>query len=121
MTDGELVRQALTGHVQAYEELVRRWAGRITALCHARVGCAAAADDLAQETLLRGYRSLDTLTDTDKFGPWLCQIANRTCLNWFKAQKRSPVAFSTLGPDQDPEELLYRHRHPDGEAADREV
>jgi RNA polymerase sigma-70 factor (ECF subfamily) len=120
MSDGELVRQALTGQVQAYEELVRRWAGRITALCHARVGCAAVADDLAQETLLRGYRALATLSDPEKFGAWLCQIAHRTCLNWFKAQKRSPIAFSTLGPDQDPEEMLYRHTHRDGDMAGRD-
>jgi RNA polymerase sigma-70 factor (ECF subfamily) len=120
LTDGELVRQALTGQVQAYEELVRRWAGRITALCHARVGCAAAADDLAQETLLRGYRSLATLTEPDRFGAWLCQIAYRTCLNWFKVQKRAHVTFSTLGPHQDPEDILYRQTHRDGEAVDRD-
>src|SRR5262249_38110261 len=63
---------------------------------------------------------LATLTDPDKFGTWLCQIAHRTCLNWFKSQKRAHVAFSTLGPDQDPEELLYRHAHRDGEAGDRD-
>jgi RNA polymerase sigma-70 factor (ECF subfamily) len=120
MSDAELVRQALAGRVQAYEELVRRWAGRITALCHARTGCAAAADDLAQETLLRGYRSLATLTEPDKFGAWLCQIARRTCLNWFKARKRDHLPFSTLRPDQDPEDLLYHQTHLDGETADRD-
>ena len=32
MSDGELVRQTLAGRTQAYEELVRRWAGRVTAM-----------------------------------------------------------------------------------------
>ena len=49
MSDGELVRQALDGRPQAYEESVRRWAGRVTALCHAKLGRADAADDMAQE------------------------------------------------------------------------
>ena len=42
MSDAELVRQTLTGRTEAYEELVRRWAGRVTSLCHAKVGCASA-------------------------------------------------------------------------------
>src|SRR6516164_6324344 len=96
MSDGELVRQSLSGRTQAYEELVRRWAGRITALCHAKVGRADAADDLAQEALLRGFRALDSLAEPEKFGPWLCGIAQRASLDWLKAKERTQVVFSTL-------------------------
>ena len=48
MTDGELVRQTLSGRTDAYEELVRRWAARITAVCHAKTGRGGVAEDLAQ-------------------------------------------------------------------------
>jgi RNA polymerase sigma-70 factor (ECF subfamily) len=120
MSDGELVRQTLAGRTQAYEELVRRWAGRITALCHARTGCAAAAEDLAQEVLLRAYRALGTLDEPEKFGPWLCRIAQRTWLTWLRSRDRTHIAFSALSADQDPEEVLYRRNHRDGSAADRE-
>jgi RNA polymerase sigma-70 factor (ECF subfamily) len=106
MGDGDLVRQARAGQTAAYAELVRRWAARITAVCHARVGRANAADDLAQETLLRGFRCLASLTDPDKFGPWLCGIAQRTCLDWLKSKERSVVPFSALGPDHDPDSFL---------------
>ena len=119
MTDGELVSQTLAGRTQAYEELVRRWAGRITALCHAHTRCAAAADDLAQEALLRGYRSLASLEAPDRFGAWLCRIAQRTCLNWLKAKERTDIAFSALGTGQDPEDVLYRRNHRE-EPADRD-
>jgi RNA polymerase sigma-70 factor (ECF subfamily) len=107
MSDAELVRQVLAGRAEAYEELVRRWAGRITAICHAKVSRADAADDLAQETLLRGYRALHSLADPNKFGAWLAGIAQRACLDWLKAKERSQVVFSALGPDQDPENYLY--------------
>jgi len=106
MSDGQLVRQALAGQAEAYEELVRRWAGKILALCHARVGCADAAEDLAQETLLRGFRALHSLADPDKFGPWLYGIAVRTCLDWLKARERTQVVFSALGPDRNPADFL---------------
>ena len=44
MSDAELVRQAQEGRGEAYAELARRWAGRVTALCHSRTGRAAVAD-----------------------------------------------------------------------------
>jgi RNA polymerase sigma-70 factor (ECF subfamily) len=106
MTDAELVRQARAGRTEAFAELVRRWAGRVTALCHARVRRAHAADDLAQETLLRGFRALDSLNDPERFGPWLCGIALRICLDWLKAKQNSQVPFSVLHPDHDPDEMM---------------
>ena len=97
MTDGQLVRQALAGATPAaYETLVRRWAPRVVGVCHARVGRAAAAEDLAQEALLRGLRALATLSDPEKFGPWLCGIASRTCLDWLKKSERTEVSLSRL-------------------------
>jgi RNA polymerase sigma-70 factor (ECF subfamily) len=105
MSDGELVRLALAGRAEAYEELVRRHAPRVTALCHARVG-RAAAEDLAQEALLRALRALPTLHDPDKFASWLCGIAVRICLDWFKSKARTHVPFSALGADRTPDELL---------------
>src|SRR5437879_738572 len=106
MSDADLVRQTLAGRTEAYGDLVRRWAGRITALCHAKVGRADVADDMAQETLLRGFRALDSLAEPAKFGPWLCGIALRTCLDWLKAKERKQVVFSSLGPDRNPDDFL---------------
>lgn len=106
MTDADLVRATLAGRISAYEELVHRWAGRVTALCHARIGCAAAADDVAQDALLRGYRALASLAEPDKFGAWLCRIAAHSCVNWLKDKQRKQVPFSTLGPGQDLEQYL---------------
>src|SRR5947209_6098705 len=120
MTDGELVRQVLAGRAQAYEELVRRWAGRVTAVCHARVGRADVAEDLAQETLLRGYRAVRSLTDPDKFGAWLCGIAVRACLDWLKAKERTQVVFSVLGAGRNPDEFLSRPAPDDGLGVDQD-
>ena len=104
-TDGELVRQAVAGRTGAYELLVRRWSARVLALCHARVRDAAAAEDLAQETLLRGFRGLRTLAEPDRFGSWLFGIAVRTCLDWLKSRQRSEVGLAAAAeenlPDRD--------------------
>ena len=95
-TDGELVRRARNGEPAAYGQLARRWAARVLAVCHARVG-RSAAEDLAQEALLRGLRGLPTLGDPDKFGPWLVGIAVRTCLDWLKSAQRTEVSLDSMG------------------------
>ncbi len=112
MGDGELVRQARAGQTEAFAELARRWAARITALCHAKVGRADAADDLAQDVLLRAYRGLANLADPDKFGGWLWGIAQRTCLDWLKHKDRGQVPFSVLSPEQTPNDFLAHAEEP---------
>jgi RNA polymerase sigma-70 factor (ECF subfamily) len=106
MTDGELVRETLAGRSAAYGELIRRWSARVLAVCHSKVRSADAAEDLAQEALLRGFRSLSTLAEPEKFGAWVRGIAVRVCLDWLKSKQTSQVPFTTLGEDCDPAELL---------------
>src|SRR5215203_3043714 len=120
MTDAELVRATLAGSRDAYAEIARLWAPRVTAVCHARVRRADVADDLAQETLLRGYRALHTLSDPAKVGTWLMGIAVRAALDWLKAKERSTLLFSGLGPDRPVEALLSRDDGDDvGDADER--
>ncbi len=104
--DEELVRQTLDGQPSAYAELVRRWAAPVLAVCHARIRCWHAAEDLVQETLLRGLRALPSLVRGERFGPWLRGIAQRVCLDWLKAKQTAQVPFTSLAPDQSPAELL---------------
>jgi RNA polymerase sigma-70 factor, ECF subfamily len=116
MSDAELVGQALAGERRACEQLVRRWSPRVLAVCHARVGRADAAEDLAQETLLRGLRSLNTLADPSKFGPWISGIAVRACLDWLKSRRRGEFSLSAL---EGSEELISSRNEEASEEADR--
>jgi RNA polymerase sigma factor (sigma-70 family) len=116
MTDAELVRQTLAGRTEAFADLVHRWAGRVTAICHAKVGRAGAADDLAQETLLRAFRALPTLGDPERVGPWLCGIALRTCLDWLKARERRTLPFSVVDGSHPIDDYLPTRTEPEPEA-----
>lgn len=95
-TDSDLVRRAQGGERTAYEQLVRRWSARVLAVCHSRVRSCHTAEELAQEALLRGFRSLATLDDPGKFGPWLCGIAQRACLDWLKSGQARQVSLDAL-------------------------
>lgn len=75
--------------------MIHRWAPRVLAVCCARIRHRDSAEELAQESLARGLRSLPSLSDPDRFGAWLCGIATRTCLDWLKARARTEVQLST--------------------------
>jgi RNA polymerase sigma-70 factor (ECF subfamily) len=97
--DAALVRQVLAGHTNAYSQLVQRWAGRILAVCHARLNRPDVAEELAQETLVRGFEQLPSLSEPARFGPWLAGIAIKTCLDWHWTKndwRYSEVPFSAL-------------------------
>ncbi len=95
-SDADLVREALLGRTGAYALLVHRWSARVLAVCHARVGNASTAEDLAQETLLRALRALRSIRDPDRFGAWICGIATRTSLDWLKSKQRTEVSTDAL-------------------------
>jgi RNA polymerase sigma-70 factor (ECF subfamily) len=109
MSDGELVRHTLAGRTTAYDQLVRKWAARVTAVCHARVGRADVAEELAQEALFRSFKALSSLGDPEKFGGWLCGIATRVCLDWLKDKDRTQVNFGALGEDAKAEDMPDQH------------
>ena len=95
-TDADLVGQARQGKVSSYEALVRRWSAPVTAYLRAKVCHAEVAEDLAQESFLRAYHSLATLSNSEKFGSWLLSIAHRLALDWLKAKARTEVRFTDV-------------------------
>jgi len=94
--DAELVRLALDGQPARFDDLVHRYVRKVFAICLSRVHNPATAEDMVQETFMRGYRSLETLQDTEKFGSWLYGIAVRTCLDWLKSKKRTEVSLDAF-------------------------
>lgn len=79
MTDGDLIRLVREGSVSACETLVRRYAPQLMAICRARVRSPHNAEDLVQESFLRALNALDSLTDGERFGPWVRSIAINLC------------------------------------------
>jgi len=99
-SDGDLVTALRNGRREAYDELVRRYAAKIGAVCRSRLGSKGPVEDMVQEAFLRAYRGLASLDDPEKFGSWLYGIATRACLDWLKAKERGQVSFDALGdPD----------------------
>jgi RNA polymerase sigma-70 factor (ECF subfamily) len=116
-SDSDLVCLVKGGQLAAYEELVRRWSARVLGVCHGKVRSAHTAEELAQEALLRGLRAIATLEDPAKFGPWLCGIAARVCLDWLKSHQSRQVSLDAMTNGQADAWLAQRGDSPDEAAA----
>src|SRR5512141_1546999 len=73
--DERLAALAAVGDRDAFDALVTRHRQAVYRLCWSATGNAADADDAAQETFVRVYRSLPSYDPARPFGPWLRKIA----------------------------------------------
>jgi RNA polymerase sigma-70 factor (ECF subfamily) len=74
---------------------------------------------MAQEAMLRGLRAIRSLNDPAKFGPWLCGIAGRVCLDWLKCGQARQVSLEAMTdgsadgwfahPGETPDEAAAKH------------
>ncbi len=76
--DRALVNAAAAGDRDAFEALVRRHQTRIVNYAMAIVRDPAEAEDVAQETFIRAYRSLARFRGDSSFKTWLYTIATNT-------------------------------------------
>jgi len=92
---------AMAGDDDAYGELVKRRQGSIRQLFRRLCRDPALADDLAQQTFLQAWRTVDTLKSPAAFGGWLRRLAINTWLQKVRAEK--PL-ISTTDLDELPDE-----------------
>jgi RNA polymerase sigma-70 factor, ECF subfamily len=96
--DQELIRRVKGGNKQAYGLLVERYQGRILAVLTQYLHNASDAEDVAQETFVRAYRSLSSFRGDSAFYTWLHRIAINTAKNAITARNcRPPTQDVDLG------------------------
>lgn len=93
LPDKELVKQAQTGDLQAYDELMRRHQGKIYGLIYNMTSNQQDAEDLVQEVFLKGYKVLDRFQGKSSFYTWIYRIAVNRTINYVK-QRRNRSALS---------------------------
>lgn len=93
MASGEetLVREILSGDVNAYSLLVKRYQKPIFNLMLRMAGSEQDALDLAQETFVRAYEKLEKFDPSAPFFPWLYTMGLNLARDFLRRAKRSPV------------------------------
>jgi len=74
VSEAALVRCAQRGDLGAFEQLARRYRDAVYGCAYQRTLDFAAAEELAQEALVRAYLRLGTLRDPQAFGAWLFRL-----------------------------------------------
>jgi RNA polymerase sigma-70 factor (ECF subfamily) len=92
----ELVCRARQGDGAAFARLVEVHGPALDGFCRRLMPEPGAAQDLAQDTLLRGFESLPRLADPARFGAWLCGIAANLARWWWRRQARWPLSLDNL-------------------------
>jgi RNA polymerase sigma-70 factor (ECF subfamily) len=109
LSDAELAGQTQAGSLSAFEELVRRYEGRIYGFVANSCRNAADAREVTQDTFVRAFRAIGQFDPGHSFAAWLFTIARRKCIDHHRTLP--PLAEDELPelPDtDDPAELLAR-------------
>ena len=123
--DDELIKLSLAGDIEAFEVLVEKYQQKIYNLSYRYMGGEQDAYDMAQETLIKAFRSLGTFKGDSSLSTWLYRITTNVCLDELRKRKRTlhivsldePVATSDGDeidrdiPDPSPTaDILYEKR-----------
>ncbi len=92
MADEErhLIEAGQHGDVEAFNQLVRLYEGRVYNLCYRMLGDSDSAADASQETFLSAFRNLRRFRG-GSFRSWMLRIATNTCYDILRARKRRPA------------------------------
>lgn len=96
-------RKAVAMSVAEFDASVMDFAGKLRGFIRRRVRDEATADDVMQETLLKVYRSRETLRDGLRLEAWLYRIARTTIIDYYRKQKPSqelPEAIAAESRDE---------------------
>jgi RNA polymerase sigma-70 factor (ECF subfamily) len=83
--DASLIKSFQAGRKAAFDELVLKHQSRIFNLCYWYLGDEQEANDSAQETFVKAYRSLRSFRFESALSTWLYRIAVNTCKNKLKS------------------------------------
>jgi RNA polymerase sigma-70 factor (ECF subfamily) len=85
--DQELVNAIRGGDTAAYATLVRRHSAHIFAVCLGILGNVDDSEDLAQETLVKAFKKIQSLRGGQQFSAWARQIARNLCRDFLRSRK----------------------------------
>ena len=103
MDESALLALAVAGDSAAFETLVRQRQSPLRGFLRRLTrGDHALADDLAQDTFLDAWRSIDRFRGESSFASWLARIAYRRYLMWARKRKLEPLDEDTEIATSDP-------------------
>lgn len=108
-SDEDLAEQVQAGSLEAFEQLVFRYEGRIFRFVHGFCRREADAREITQDTFIRAFQAIARFDQRQPFAPWLFTIARRKGINYYRSAPFLAEGPPVDEPDfDDPAELLAR-------------
>jgi RNA polymerase sigma-70 factor (ECF subfamily) len=82
----DLIQNARNGDPSAFEELVRPHLDSVRRFIFSLTSNWSDADDIAQEALLKAFRSFNTFDERASLSTWLYTVARSTCVDWSRSR-----------------------------------
>ncbi len=98
LIEKDLILRSRQGETRAFEELVMEYQTRVYTLCFRYMGNEEDAYDMAQETFIKAFRSLQSFQGKSRFGTWLYRVATNICLDEIRRRKRRVSTVSIHEP-----------------------
>jgi len=117
--DRSMVKAVLAGEREIYRRLVEKYQGMVFAAISRITGPRPEVEDLAQETFLQAYRSLNCFRGEARFSTWLLRIAINKAIDFQRRRREEykrlegyarQLAFSPAPGDVPEEVVLARER-----------
>ncbi len=101
-TDQYLLELAVRGDGGSFGQLMERWDRKIFGFIRRYVGNREDAEDLTQNTFVKAFQNLGSLSNPSHFASWLYKIALNECRMTFRKQKgRTAVSLEDSQPEVD--------------------
>ena len=92
-SEEETIRLAQQGNAAAFEQLYRRYSGRVFAVCLRIVNNDSEAEDLTQEVFLQLFRKIHTFRGEAKFSTWLYRLSTNLVLMRLRKKRHPEVSL----------------------------
>ncbi|MCI5082510.1 MAG: sigma-70 family RNA polymerase sigma factor [Saprospiraceae bacterium] len=87
MEDEQLIKQVLSGQQAAFHQLVLKYQNFVFTITHRVLSSREEAEEAAQDTFLKVYKTLSSFEGKSKFSTWLYSIAYRTAIDLARKKK----------------------------------
>lgn len=88
VSDNDLVTKTKKGDSAAFDDLIRKYHGRLYGLIYHMTSNHEDTNDLLQDVFSKAYRVINTFKEESSFYTWIHRIAVNMTLNFLKKRKR---------------------------------
>ncbi len=92
--ENEIIERVLKGETDAFREIVDRYGEMVLRVCARILNDPDEARDMAQETFVRAWSSLERFSPRYSMATWLRTIACRLCYDEFRSSRHSSMKIT---------------------------